>query len=39
MVGSEAETTYMKIDHHQTICFKHNIPPFGGGDVSVLEED
>ena len=29
----------MEIDHHQTICFKHNISPVGVGDVSVLEED
>ena len=30
----------MEIDHHQTICFKHNISPVGERDVSAaMEED
>ena len=31
----------MKIDHHQTICVKHNyyISPVGGGDCSVAVDD
>ena len=29
----------MKIDHHQTICVKHNISPVGRGDCGVAVAD